>query len=472
MGESQSYIERLDQAILAKSEAMDRTELKQLKDDYKLFQTAYQAVYNVLLRKGLIHEDPYKYELKISEVGLPPETPFPESEKLDQMCMRLSQFESYLDFLNNYYQFSVDFLTMGRIKRLVALGKYFNFVHFTETSPHINTRYFAELVSIVRKGSDPLSTGILNESMLQLEKSIKRIFQTLKELSDLHRERYKLELRRMVTQAMNLERDYVVTHRDDAVKKIKNRIAELGNALPFSEELVEETLLEDYSSDSVSLRDAVLARLAVKNQGQKKQGTARNYKAIVLEGARLVIGAGFAMSDAVHKLEENQASLESLDKSFFTKLKRAVRDMLGHKAEHVVHEVDYLDPVSSERRNETLDFTAFITDGAKRAQSLNAMAAKNSSAYARLEEASEDQCYSFLQKSIDELQNFFRRASAFNEYFQDALSSTEMKNKIKNASPELGVIKLAMVKANQKRHEYLSLQEELEQMKRLGIRES
>ncbi|MCP5453744.1 MAG: hypothetical protein H7A27_07150 [Spirochaetaceae bacterium] len=65
----------------------------------------------------------------------------------------MSQFESYPDFLNNYYQFSVEFLTMGRIKRLARWTKYFAFTQFTENSQHINTRYFAEIIGLVKKGN-------------------------------------------------------------------------------------------------------------------------------------------------------------------------------------------------------------------------------------------------------------------------------------------------------------------------------
>lgn len=472
MDASPSYVDRLDQAILAKTEAMDRSDLKKLKDDYKLFLSAFQAVYNVLLRKGLIHEDPYKYELKISEVTTPPETPFAESEKTDQMCLRLSQYESYLDFLNNYYQFSVDFLTMGRIKRLVALGKYFNFSQFTETSPYINTRYFAELVALVRKGSDPLSTGILNEAMLQLEKANRNIFQILKDLTILHKERYKLELRRLILSKMSLERDWVVTHRDDVVRKIKQRLAEAGNPFPFSPELAEEALLEDYSQDAEALRDAVLSKLAVKEEKGKGPAVEKNYKAIILDGARFLIGVGFQLGDAVHKLTENQALLESLDRSLLTKMKKALREMFGKRAEHVIHEVDYMDPVSSERKNESIDFTEFAEEAGKRAQSMTAMAARSSAAYSRLEGASEEQAYKFLEKAIEDLQSYHRKITALDEFFQGALESTDLKSRVRSAKVELGSIKNAVIKANQKRHEYISQREEIEQMKRLGIREA
>src|SRR5512145_1114837 len=89
----------LEERLGARSSRLDRVELKKLRDAFKIFQSAFQGIHAVLLRKGVIQEDPYKYDLKISEVACPPESPFTENERLEQMSIRLSQFESYLDFL-------------------------------------------------------------------------------------------------------------------------------------------------------------------------------------------------------------------------------------------------------------------------------------------------------------------------------------------------------------------------------------
>jgi hypothetical protein len=466
--EEAKYLDRLDRALYAKAERMDKNELKQLKDDYKLFQSAFQGIYSVLLRKGLIHEDPYKYDLKISEVVNPPENSFAESDKLDQMCIRLSQFESYLDFLNNYYQFSVDFLTMPRIKRLVSLTKYFNFIQFTENSPNMNTRYFAELVATIRKGTDPLSTGIINEALLQLDKTTKKIFLTLKDLTLVHKERYKLELRRLAFEPMNIERDYAITHREELIRKLKQRFGEAAGDRPFSSELAEEIILEDYSSDGQSLRDDILRKLEVKEEKQSKSAE-RNFKAIVLEGARVLIGAGFQLNDAVQKLLDNQLLFEAQDKSFMTKVKRALRQMMGKKAEHIVHEVEYLDPVTSERKNEDIDFTALTDEVGRRAQSLSSMVSRNSAASKRLEGASEEQSYKFLEKGIEDLQAYYKKLYALDEFFKGAVTDPEIKGRVRSIAIELGSVKNAFIKANQKRHEYIAQKEELEQMKRLGI---
>ena len=124
------------EVLSKRQEYLDGSLMPKLKDLFHSYHSAFQSIYNVLLKKGLIHEDPYKYDQKISEVSNPPEGPFLESEKADQLSIRLSTYESQLDFLTNYYQFSTDFLTMNRVKRLVAFVKYIRWDSLSIGSPH------------------------------------------------------------------------------------------------------------------------------------------------------------------------------------------------------------------------------------------------------------------------------------------------------------------------------------------------
>jgi len=466
-----TFTKQLENALYEKIQHLDGDGLKSLRDDFKLFQSAFQGMYNVLLRKGIIQEDPYKYELKISEVTTPSESPFAESEKVDQMSIRLSQFESYLDFLNNYYQFSVEFLNMGRIKRLASLTKYFNFTSFSENSPHSNTRFLAEMASMIRKGSDPLSAGIINEGLQQLDKTSRKIFQTLKDLTLVHKEQYKMNIRLSILPAVNFERDWVVTHREEAIRKIRQHFGESSAEHPFYPELVEEILMEEYSAEAQSLQDELLKKLAIGQTAANKKTAERNYKGMLLDGLRNMVGVAFQLEDALRKLSDNQAVLETLDKSFIKKLKRALREMMHKDPEPVIHEVEYLDPVSSERKTDAINFFEFIDLATKRNQALMALTNRNGGAFKRMEAASEDQIYKYLEKALEDLQSFFRKMTALDEFFLDAMADPEIRGKYRNIKIELVSLKNAAVKANQKRHEYIAQKEEEEQMKRLGIKD-
>ena len=178
------------------------------------------------------------------------------------------------------------------------------------------------------------------------------------------------------------------------------------------------------------------------------------------------------MDDAIQKLNENQGILDSQDKSFITKLRRILREMLGKSPEDIIHEVDYMDPATSVRKSEAINFRNFASDVSKKAQTLIAMTSRGSTAYKRLEGASEDQIYKFLEKSIEELQSFHRKLTALDEFFKSSITEPEVKNKVRTIKTELGSIKNTIIKANQKRYEYIAIKDEQEQMARLGIKDA
>ncbi|HOX47915.1 MAG TPA: hypothetical protein PLG14_01920 [Spirochaetales bacterium] len=469
MEEAQAFAKSLEERLDAKRDSLDRDELPKMKETWKLFQTAFQGLYGVLFKKGIVHEDPYKYELKISEVTTPPEGPFAESEKLDQMSLRLSQFESYLDFLNNYYQFSVDFLTMGRIKRLLGLVKYFNFTQFSDTSNQLNTRCLAELVGMVKRGSDQLSSGLIAESASQLDKASRDILAALKELASYHRERYKLELRQLVMPSLSLDSAQAITHRDEALRQVRRKFSELAGDRPFYAELAEEVLMEDHSSDGPQLRDELLRRLEVKSEKKTEKAKEKSYKGVVLDAVRILAGINYPLEDAVQKMSDNSSVLESRNTGFLQRLKAAIRNVFSPQDKGIAYEVEILDAVTGTRTTESIDIAAFVEEGTKKAKQLAGLLQRGGPGWRRLETAPEELSFKFLERTMEELQRLVKRIAALDEYFKSA-TPAEDRPKLRGAKAEITTIKGALIKANQKKHEYVAQKEELEQMRRLGIR--
>jgi len=81
----------------------------------RVFQSSFASLYNIYLKKKSIDEDPYKHETKISELEVPESTPFQDAKRIEQLSIRLSNFDSQLDFLVNFYQLGIDFLNLDRI---------------------------------------------------------------------------------------------------------------------------------------------------------------------------------------------------------------------------------------------------------------------------------------------------------------------------------------------------------------------
>jgi hypothetical protein len=468
MEDSQAFARRLETALDAKRDRLDRDDLPRLKNSFKLFQTAFEGVYGVLYKKGIVHEDPYKYEIKISEVTTPSEAPFPESEKFDQLSVRLSQFGSYLDFLNNYYQFSADFLGMGRIKRLLALVKYFNFTQFTDTSTNVNTRCLAEMVSMVKRGSDQLSSGILAEGIGQLDRATREILAVLKDLAAYHRERYKLELRDLVGASLGFEPAFVASHREDALRAVKRKFAEVATEKPFYPELADEFLMEDYSTEGPALREEVLRRFEVATEQKVEKAKERSYKAVILEGIRVLAGVNYTIEGALQKLSEASTLLEAHHQGFLAKLSAMLRSVFSPGDKGIHYDIEIIDTITGARKHETVDFPAFVEEGSRRAKALAGLLQKNGPTWRRIETLPDDQAFKFLEKTMEELQLLLKRMNALEEFFRSAVTA-EDRSRLRSVKTEVTSIKGALIKANQKKHEYVAQMEEVEQLRRLGI---
>jgi hypothetical protein len=470
MEDSEAFARQLEERLEAQRNKLDRADLVKLKDNFKLFQSSFVGMSAILHKKGVLGDDPYKYDLKISDVTVPSERPFAESEKVDQMSARVSQFEAYLDFLNNYYQFSCDFLTMGRIKRVLGLVKYFNFAQFTETSTQLNTRALAEIAGMVKKGTDELSAGLITDAVSQLDKVSRDILVCLKALTDYHKERYKLDLRQIVMPSLHMDADLAIGRRDEAMRLVKRKFAEVASERPFYTELVEEVLLEDFSSDAPALREALLRRFAVTEEKKAESAKEKSFKGVIIDGVRVLSAATFALEEAVSKLSDDSALLASLDQGLGVRLKRMLRKLFSPEDKGLVYQVEFVDPFTGSRSTEALDFKSFVDETNKKARFLGSFMQRGGASARRLEGMDEEQAYKFLQRNIEELQRTLRILAALEEFFKSEIAG-EAKSRVKLVRPEITTIKGAVIKANQKKHEYVAQNEEREQMRRLGIKE-
>ncbi|MEW6564700.1 MAG: hypothetical protein AB1404_04265 [Spirochaetota bacterium] len=450
---------------------LDRNLLPQLKEEFSLFKASFGSLYQLLLRKGLVQEDPYKNDIKIGELEIPSESPFTDSERIEQMSIRLSNFESQLDFLMTFYQFSVDFLTLDRIKRISGLVKYFNWPQFSVNSQYINTRALAELVNMAKGGNDQLSTGLIVDSIQRLENATKNIFKILKDITDFHRQNYKLEARLRFFDALTLDRNNVFMKNDETMLIIKRKFAETMSDRPFYPELFDELLKENYGAEGETLKSELIKRLSIPEEPKTKKKAEQSFRPILIDSIRSLNGLSHILSDTIIKLDENKLVLDSEQNGFWQKVRQLILKMLNKDLEEVFYDIEYLDPVLGTTKTEKLDFGAFRLELDKKARYLASLSSRTSSLMTKLEQASEDQLLSILSKNLEELQKFHRTLSALDEFFKSEVSK-ENREKIRGIKPEISAIKNAIVKANQKRHEYIAQKEEQEQLKKLGIQDN
>ena len=216
MENNASWQYNVEEALLKKAEQLSSRNLEKLREQFGIYQTYYENIYNIFLRKSLIVEDPYKYDEKLAEVKTPSLEAFIDSEKQDQMSQRLSAFHSQLEFLNTYYQFSIDFLNIDRIKRIVSLIKYVRWAALESNASNIVSRAISEYINRLKRGTDKISAQIVTDSVGQLAKTVKTISGVLAELAIFHKESYKIEVRKHIINYMSEKLDFA-----NGIKTIK-----------------------------------------------------------------------------------------------------------------------------------------------------------------------------------------------------------------------------------------------------------
>jgi hypothetical protein len=460
MAETNDYQKILGEALNARAEWLDKSELPKLKEELRAYHTGFASLYNLYLKKGLIHEDPYKQDTKIGELEIPNASPFSESERMEQLTQRLAGYDNQLDFLVNFYRFGAEFLTLDRIKRILGLVRYIDWVHLSPDSQSPITKAVAEMTNQVKVGTDPLTMSVISEALSHLNKSYNPIMGYIKLLTDFQREAYKLELRDVTagmsqSEAANLP-------------QLRKKLAQKKPGLPFYSDLAEELLKEDYSSEGPSLKEEVLKKLRVADNKPKTVKVQISFKSILIEGIQGLGGTAQTFMDILGKMDENQALIENKKKSFLAKLKKLLQQMLNREPDPVIYDVEYMDPIKNVLVDERVNFTAFRGDLERKVRTLTPIAARGSAA-SKLESMQEEQLVGFLERNIREVQSMHKILTALDEFFKAEVDKSD-REKVRGIKPELGTIKNAILRANSKRHEYSAQKEEEEQLQRLGVK--
>ena len=452
------YINTLEQTLIARKDWLDRSELAKLKESLQTFHTSFASLYNIYLKKKLIDEDPYKQEAKISEIEVPDSSPFQEAKRIEQLSIRLSNYDNHLDFLVNFYQLNMDYLSIDRIKRIVGLIRYIDWTGFTPDSQSPMTKAVAEMTNHSKSGVDTLTLSIIGEGLNRLSKMTTAAMAILKDLNVYYREKYKLSVRQNITQSMSAN--------DANLENIRKKMHTAMPGSPFYKELVEEILKEDYSPSGVDLRDTVLNTLKVAETKTKTVKPEVNYKKILLDGIQVIGGASVSLNEIIHKLDENQTVMESRKKGFLETLKEIIRQITNAEPEEVVYNVEYIDSTTGAPMKEKVSFYRFRDEIDKKAKILTSFV--RGPAYNKLSGMTEEQIIGYLEKNIRDVQTYHKTLNALDEFFKTNVVP-EDREKIKGIKPELSALKNTIIKANQLRHEYSAQKEEEDQLRRLGI---
>jgi hypothetical protein len=234
---------------------------------------------------------------------------------------------------------------------------------------------------------------------------------------------------------------------------------------PFYPDLIEEIIKEDYSKDSAKFREQALKKLAIPDTKPKVNKPQISFKTYLIEGLLALGGVASSLSEIAPKMDENSEALENNRKGFWDRLKKLMQQMLNQEPEPPIYEVEYLDTTRGVQVKESVNFKSLRNDIDHKIKLLQNIRSRNLS---KLESMEEAQLLGILERNIREVQSLHKILSALDDFFKAAAGKGD-RDRIKGIKPDLGTIKNAVVKANQKRYEYSAQKEEEEQFKRLGI---
>jgi hypothetical protein len=449
---SDTFLAKLGPVLEKRAKWLETVQIPALREALNSYQALFEGAAAMLIRKGLLREDPYNYEQVFTEITLPSDAPLPDFESSDELSYRLAGFRRQLKFVSTELPLDLQRLTLARLKKLTALVSYINWLEFGEGSKSPTTRGFARAFMKVRMGSDTMASQILKDCEVQIVKTTHQLRGMAAELIAFHRESWKADLRRKVLQQVPLGTPEARVHKEEALRAIRKGFGQWMAGKPWYPALTEEVLEEELAEDGAARKDKILANLTIAEPEQVQTTEAPDGRTILMDALRILCRPHEELATALAILEENERVLLEAHTQGGGWLRRLLGGRGGPQAATHSYKVQFTEPGAATPKTEALDFTRFQVDVRKKASLFAAVASGTGPAYRKLSATSDEQLAAFLDRQLNELSLIHRRLGSLNALFQARVA--EEKKTARGIKIELLTLKNSIVKANQKRHEY------------------
>jgi hypothetical protein len=463
----QPFTDQLAKAVDDRRAAIESDELPKLKELFRVFHSSFQGLHQLLIRKGLVQQDPYKNEQKISDVSPPTDEPYLESERDLAIGIRMDAYDNILEFLNNYFEFRIDALGFKELKQLSELVKYVSWDQFSSTSPKPTTRGIADLVGRARGGQDSFANSVLADSLEQLARNMKVILDQIKVIATFKREEYKLMLRNQLIPVLE-NPEQLRPDDPTSLEQMRRKHKSLGIPAPFVPELASELLAEDYGPESEQRRHEALQRLQVQKSAQKKARPKESLRDVLISALRGLAAASRPLETIGEKLRTNVEVVEGQRKSLGQRFRAWIDRLTNRRPAKKSYEVEYTDDATGARQSETIVFDDFIALVTKKSRLYGAFLARQGTPWAKIQKANDEQLYQYINRELGECHTIHRRVGALDARLKALVPQTE-RRRMKGVKIDLSSLRNAIANANQLKHEYIAKKEEHEQLKKLGI---
>ncbi|UTY24280.1 hypothetical protein [Treponema denticola] len=466
MENRKNFVEELSVVLDTKRNEFNTKILPKVQENYNIQISALHAIRSTLLKKRVIHDDPYKYDSKMTEVEIPSKENFADSEKASVIGTRLAHYETMLEFVSNYYQFNTEFLTPKRISLLLELNSTFIWSDFTNTSTHTNTRAIADIINNLFKGPDQLSNSLLRDSVAHMGKSEVYINTQLKSLSLFYREEYKLLIRREIMPSVKVSKTDC-SNPANILREIKKIFSIKMKKKPFYTDLIVEIIREDYGEDSSILQQEILSKLEIKEKQDSFSPQKVNNRPILISGLKILSNSAPHLKAALEKIKSNQEMVYKAENTVFKKIAQIFRQALKLEPPEKQITIIITDNITQNTKKQTINYSVFEKEVLQKISLFQSILMSNSAVNQKIKTMPDEFLFNSLTKYISDSNEILKQLGGLDEFYKNV--KPELRSKIRGIKIEITTITNSVIKANQCRAEYQALSDEVNQMKRLGV---
>ncbi len=467
--EQKDFKTLLYEATDLKAKWFDTEILPKVQENYRIHLTCVRNLFDALVRRSLITPDPYKNDNKVTDIVCPDTSEFGDNERSIVLGLRLSNYESVIDYICNYMRFTVEQITMEKIKKLMELNQTFTWSGLTISTGKANTRFLSSVISQLKNNAPQLTLSMINDSTSKSVSTLKEINESLKLLAAFQREKYKTDVRRFVLDNKQFNKDKLATV-PGVVGEIKRLFPSTMRDRPFVADLISEIGAEEAGPDKLQRQQTVLASLKVTETKSTVKKEAVDTHESLMDVIRLLGSLHDQYIHIYEKLNNNSEVLQSELKSFLSNIKKLFRKMFGLPDPPIFYEIVITDKTTNIKRKEKISFNDFMASLRKRIKQYSSFAIRHSPGYNKVSSQADNVIFDFLNRQIIENNHLYVQFTAFDEFFKNTVQGSN-RSKIKGLSMELTAVKNIQIKVKQARAEYTAYIEETEQMKKLGIKD-
>lgn len=470
MEDNSQFMQQLEAALNQKQEWFNSSSLPEVLNQYRVLNSSARNIFELLKKKGLLVPDPYITDSQISDVVTIESTGFTDNEIPTVLGERFSIYDSVLDYLSNYFKFTVNNLPSSKIKKLLEFNNFIDWTNVSPSNAKPNTHALGTQLVAAKINAPAIVSGMISDCISKSAEAVQKINKILQELAVFQKELFKVELRHDIFSHPDFNKQNAYSSAEAEFAEIKSIYSKVMGKKPFYKDLINEIIMEDQGQNKESLQIALLKKLEI-HDSPKKQNTPQikknDTKLLILNTLMALGGMSSTLEQLRVKLTENFNIFYSNKTSLLKKMGNFLRKLFKSTPKERICTIKVIEPRTGNIKEQDVNVNNLLNNLAQKVRIYSGIASQGME-YQKLAQYPEDKIFNFATKQISECQALFSTINGLDSFFKTEVDVLN-RPKIKGLQIELSVMRNAIIVAQKKRTEYLSVHDESQQLSDLGI---